>query len=265
MTGNGTQASPYIPANWAELKTAAETADAYIRLPAETQWDMNEQYPENAPGISLRCYEIDFNGAVIKNLRKSSAILFYHAAEHNVTMKNGVFSSMYITSATIFNAVGYYDTYSIKLFNMGFGGELYDSELWLCDGRGVDADCCAFNFYLSNSNVTNNEKPLTNTIISIDGTVNDDIGVLNLVSSALYGEVRAVNAQKLLVFYGELSVVDITLQNFSAVRYTGDKTTVVLNVEKVGGATVSGSTLIQATSAQMKDAAWLNSHGFPCA
>lgn len=268
MTGNGTQVNPYIPANWAELKTAAETADAYIRLPAETQWDMNEQYPENAPGISLRCMEIDFNGAVVKNLRKSAAsLLVYSATGHDVLLKNGVFSSMYITGAEIFYAIGYDigDSKGIKLFNMGFGGELYDSRLWRCDGRGVDADCCAFNFYLSNSNVTNNEKPLTSTIISIDGTVNDDIGVLNLVSSALYGEVRAVNAQKLLVFYGELSVVDITLQNFSAVRYTGDKTTVVLNVDKVGGATVSGSTLIQATSAQMKDAAWLNAHGFPCA
>ena len=267
MTGNGTQANPYIPANWAELKTSAETADVYIRLPAETQWNMNEQYLEDTPSINLRCMEIDFNGAVIKNLRKSAYSLFaYSATGHDVLLKNGVFSSMYIAGAEIFCAIGYdvYDVKGLKLFNMCFDGGLYDSELWRCDIRGVETDSCAFSFYVSNSNVTNNHRSLTNTLLNIDGTVNDDIGVLNLVSSALYGEVRAVNAQKLLVFYGGLSVVDITLHNFSAVRYTGDKTTVVLNVDKVGGATVSGSTLIQATSAQMKDAAWLNEHGFPC-
>ena len=268
MTGTGTAADPYIPANWGELKTAAETADVYIRFAAGTQWDMNEQYPEDTPGINLRCMEIDFNGAVIKNLRKSAAaLLAYSATGHDVLLKNGVFSSMYITGAQIFYAIGYdiYDIKGLKLFNMGFGGEMYDSRLWQCDIRGVETDSCAFSFYVSNSDVfSSNNRPLKNTTINIDGTVSNSIGSIVLVSSAIYGEVRAVGAQYGLSFAGELCVCDITLQNFGTVGYYGDKTTAVLNIDKIGGATISGNPCIQATSAQMKNAAWLNEHGFPC-
>ena len=67
MTGSGTQQSPYVPDNWAELKTAAETYNAYIKFAANTQWDMNDQYPEDTPGLELVCAEIDFNNALIKN------------------------------------------------------------------------------------------------------------------------------------------------------------------------------------------------------
>lgn len=265
MTGTGTAADPYIPANWGELVTAAETADVYIRFAAGTQWDMNEQYPEDTPGINLRCMEIDFNGAVIKNLRKSAYSLFaYSATGHDVLLKNGVFSSMYITGAEIFFAIGYSGSRAIKLFNMAFGGEMYDSRLWSCDLYGVETDSCAFSFYLSNSRVTNNDKPLANTTLNFDGTVDTGIGTLNLVSSAVYGEIRAVGAQYGMSFSGELCVCDITLSNFSTIMYVGDKTTAVMNIDKIGGAEIMGNPCIQATSTQMKDAAWLNEHGFPC-
>lgn len=264
MTGNGTQANPYIPANWAELKTAAETADAYVKLPAETQWDMNDQYPEDTPGISLRCYEVDFNGALITNLRKASGTLFTHNASHNITLKNVVFSSAYISNAQLFYAVGYNDQYSLILYAFSFGGELYDSRVWTCDNRGVETNGCALNLYLSESKLTTNEKQLLNTIINIDGTVNQGVGTLNLVSSAVYGEVRATGAQYGMSFAGELCVCDLTLQNFNTVMYVGGETTAVLNIDKIGGAEILGNPVIQATSAQMKDAAWLNAHGFPC-
>ena len=212
--------------------------------------------------------EIDFNGAVIKNLRKSAYALFaYSASDHDVVMKNGVFSSMYITGAEIFYAIGYdiYDNTGIKLFNMGFGGEMYDSRLWECDNRGVEADSCAFSFYVSNSNVFSaNNRPLANTVINIDGTVNNGIGTIKLVSSAIYGEIRAVGAQYGMSFAGELCVCDITLSNFNTIMYLGDKTTAVMNIDKIGGAEIMGNPCIQATSAQMKDAAWLNENGFPC-
>ena len=109
-----------------------------------------------------------------------------------------------------------------------------------------------------------NAEKVTKATKETRAIVNNNIGSIVLVSSAIYGEVRAVGAQYGMSFAGELCVCDITLQNFDAVGYYGDKTTAVLNIDKIGGAQIRGTPCIQATSAQMKDAAWLNEHGFPC-
>ena len=260
MTGSGTQSSPYVPANYAELKTAAETTDAYVRLPASAQWDMNDQYPEDAPRILLRCKEIDGNNACIKNLRKASEEAFKHDAGHSVMIKNLTFSSMYITSATVFHIRGYNN---ISLFNVGIGGELYDSMFWNCDSYGLETDRSSISLYLSNSQIGANPAKLTSTVINLEGTTPNDVGMFILESSALYGDIRSIGSQQAVNFAGELCICDMTIQNFQSIGYWGDATTAVLNVSKIGETTISGNSVIQATSAQMKDAAWLNSQGFP--
>lgn len=264
MTGSGTQQSPYVPDNWAELKTAAETYNAYIKLASDTQWDMNDQYPEDTPGLELICAEIDFNNALIKNLRKSSGNLFtMSTGDHDVVVKNVNFSSAYITDATVFFGTSNTDSKAIKCRAFGFGGELYNSRFFFCDMRGVEFNGAAISLWLSNSTFTSPDKAITNTQINIEGTVSTGVGTLQLISSALYGDIRALGSQAQLGFAGELCVCDIALQNFNSVYYGGGSPA-VLNVSKIGGATVSGNSCIQATSAQMHDAEWLHDAGFPC-
>ena len=270
MTGSGTQQSPYIPEDWDELKTACETEGAYVALNPGTEWDMNDQYPEDTPQISFKCMELDGRSAKIKNIRKSSGSLFgLGQATHAVKLLNLNFESMYITDATMFYAISYswYDANAIELIGVRIGAELYDAKFWDCDNQGVTTDQSSIALYVSNSNIGNNPKELKNTVIDINGTVTDGIGGnsgLNLNCSALYGSVRAVNSQQGVSLGGKLSVVDITLQNFSVIYFGSTETTNVINISTIGDAEVSG-TVIQATAAQLKDAAWLNAAGFPCA
>lgn len=271
MTGSGTQQSPYIPEDWDELKTACETEGAYVALNPGTEWDMNDQYPEDAPQISFKCIELDGRSAIIKNIRKSDGTLFgLGQSDHDVTLLNLNFESMYITNAHVFYTVTYswMQANSLKLIGVRIGAELYDAILWYCENQGIATDQSSIALYLSNSDIGNNPKELLNTVLDFNGTVTNGIGGnsgLNLNCSALYGSVRSVDSQQNLVFGGRLSVIDITLQNFANVYGSSLDTTLVVNISSIGEADVYGDTLIQATSEQLKDAAWLNAAGFPCA
>ena len=263
MTGTGTQQNPYIPENWNELKTAAETADVYIRLPESAVWDMNAQHPQDAPGISIRCTEIDGNGSTISKLRKASGVVFTMDTSHSVTIKDLDFEKMYITGAKVFSAIGYYDAASIILDNIGIGGELYDSDFWYSDLRGIKTNGCAIDLELSNSTIDDNGKELLDTKITLNGTVASGIGTLLLNSSALYGSISALNHHGILNLNGSLSVVDISLQDFTQVNYYGSGTTMLLNISKTGSATITGA-FVKVAEAHMTDADYINAAGFPC-
>lgn len=265
MTGTGTQANPYVPENWAELKTAAEQAGVYIRLLPNTEWDMNDQYPEDTPGITLNCKEINGNGATIKNLRKSSGNLFNlgNYSTNDCLIYNLSFNSLYFTSATMFYAIGSYSSARINLLGVSVGGEFYDSHVAQRDTQKLEGNHCAFSLYLSNSGLFGRYgATFTNTSINANGTVNGDTQV-TLISSAFYGSLRSLGGQYAFNFSGEACVVDCAFQNFYQVSYYGDATTVVLNIDKTGEAIVYGN-CIRATTAQMMNAEWLNAAGFPC-
>lgn len=266
MTGNGTQASPYIPADWDDLKTAAETESVYIKLPANAEWDMNDQYPSGAPGIALKCTEIDGNGATIRNLRIVEETAFtLSTVEHDVSILNVKFENVYCTRGRFFAAVSgqWWEMNMISLFNVAIGGEFYDANLWYCEHQGIKMDRCGLSFYLSNSNVLDNPGEMTNTKIELNGTITEDVGQLRLKSSGVYGSLRSYGAQKSFFFGGGSSVVDIELQNFYEIQSWAFETTIVINVDKIGDIPFTGEA-IQATAAQMRDAAWLHDAGFPC-
>lgn len=266
MTGSGTQNDPYIVTDWDELKTAAETTDAYVKLPANAEWDMNDQYPEDAPDIVLACTEIDGNGATIKNLRKSSGKMFSFNRYLNktATVKNITFKSAYFTSAVMIYTVGNYSSAILKLENVIIGAELYDSTFMRCDTQKIIGDQCSLSVYISNCILFYGSPSFTNTTVNAEGTVVANINTLKLYSSAFYGDLRSYGSQYVFGFGGESCVIDCTLQNFSRLQYAGSATTILVNASKVGEVPIQG-TVIQATTEQMRDAAWLNAAGFPCA
>ena len=265
MTGNGTQGNPYVPENWDELKEAAETDGAYVRLASYGEWDMNDQYPDDTPEIHLECAQLDFNGTKISNLRKSTGGLFlFDRGNHDVTMMNGFFESAYISNATVFHAYNDSNYRTLKLLNIGFGGELYDSQFMWTDRWGISMELCAISLYMSNSTFKLSNRPFLNSAVELNGTTTDWVEVYNMESSAIYGSIRGFGAQMALKASGSVSVVDIELQNFSDAMIESQDTTLVVNVDKLNGAIITGSGSIQATTAQMHDAAWLNAAGFPC-
>lgn len=68
MLGTGTQEFPYIPENWDEFVTAVGTAEAYVSLPAEGgKYDMNEIAPEGNFTLNINCAEIQGNEWEIRN------------------------------------------------------------------------------------------------------------------------------------------------------------------------------------------------------
>lgn len=69
MTGTGTQADPFIVNNWADFVTAIGTADAYVEFPeGGGVIDMNDVAPTGIPEVSVACTSIKGNNWVIRNL-----------------------------------------------------------------------------------------------------------------------------------------------------------------------------------------------------
>lgn len=68
MLGTGTQEFPYTPENWDEFVTAVGTEGAYVSLPAGGgTYDMNEIAPEGNFTLNINCVEIQGNEWEIRN------------------------------------------------------------------------------------------------------------------------------------------------------------------------------------------------------
>ena len=265
MTGSGTQQSPYVPTNWTELKQAAETTNAYIKLPDNSVWDLAR---ETISGISMACTEIDFNGATINHLRFTSggAIFYLGVTDHDIPIKNLTIKNAYIKDSTIFWAVSstwvYYN--HIYLENVIVEGALYNARLWYCDNQSVKTKNCAFSFVAQDSQLGTSNNEIKCTAIDFTGNVTAYIGALNLILSALYGNMylgQRLRSSGLRVM-GESCVVDAEFDNFGSIAWDGGNGAALINGSKLGGATAD-THFIVATASQMLDAEWLNEHGFP--
>ncbi len=68
MQGTGTKKDPYIPENWDDFVTAVGTTEAYVSLPESGGvYDMNEIAPEGNFTLNINCAEIQGNEWEIRN------------------------------------------------------------------------------------------------------------------------------------------------------------------------------------------------------
>ena len=68
MTGTGIKDDPYIPETWDEFVTAVGTSDAYVKLPeGGGVYDLNEINPEGNFTLQINCTEIQGNEWEIRN------------------------------------------------------------------------------------------------------------------------------------------------------------------------------------------------------
>jgi hypothetical protein len=264
MTGTGTNIDPFVVSNWSELKSSAEQNDVYIRLSYNDEWNMNDEYPEGIPLITLRCAEIDGNNSVIKNLRASGGVFTYGGK--NTVIKNLTFESMYLSNCVFLYWQSPNTEYTLCSFeNVKIGGELYGAALASVYHLPVIFNRCSISLYLSNGEFNNDsDATFSNCDIRLIGTTS---AVSNIVlkSSRLQGNIESVGELGYFMIRNasEYSVVDISMINYSEVTAIGDINGVLINIDKTGNAEVNNK-FIQATSAQMKDAEWLHDHGFPC-
>ena len=80
ITGTGTQADPYIVSTWDEIVEKIAETNAYVKCAPGLVFDMNEMFPDEAPGLTFHCLEFDGNGVVIKNGRYNDTIIKANSA-----------------------------------------------------------------------------------------------------------------------------------------------------------------------------------------
>ena len=270
MTGTGTIADPFIPDNWDELITACGTSGAVISLPEGGEWDMNEQYPDGVPTVSMNKCTINGNGFNIKNLRIKDNDAFSSSAATS-KINNLDIQNLYCAGATgeprLFNATSYAITLTgVRVSGVVVGGYLIGTG---SGGGSVRAYACSFNIQLVDGNfVYSNYDPYITyyegTNIKLTGTTSDSkLGVGGLYDeSQIEGSVLSTRGNTVFVTGdNRLAKIDIGLSGFSEVK-TSTTSQTVINTDIIDATTIS-SQLIQATAEQMKDADWLTEHGFP--
>lgn len=93
MTGTGTQNDPYIVDTWPDFVAAIGTSGAYVKVADDTVWDMNSIAPEGIGRIYCTCAELDGNNAVIQNLYFNAAgeygiFYLYSSWMHDISFIN---------------------------------------------------------------------------------------------------------------------------------------------------------------------------------
>lgn len=267
MTGTGTSADPFVPTNWGELKTACATANAYISLPANGSWDMNEQYPTGVPAITSNgTAHISGNGFTIDNLYAENIIVF----SGTFAISNLDVPSMKLKGSSFLAPADSNSTFE----NVRLSGELNDSMVCYTANvnRTIKFRRCSMNYNLVGNAkmcVTGNYMPnmeFTHSHIELKGTTSHSSPCyIKLgMNSKLSGNLTSTNnGQVYLSENSTDSVVDIGLSGFTTVTgYNPYRYPIVVNASKVGTATVYAN-FISATAEQMKDADWLSEHGFP--
>ncbi len=261
MTGTGTKTDPFIPDNWDELITACGTSGAVISLPEGGEWDMNEQYPDNTPEVSLNGCTINGNGFKIRNLRVRDNNIF--SLSKTSTINDVDFVNLY--SSPVNNRYLFDNYYTLYLNRVRVSGELVNWGLFGSDGNCY-CDACSFNMNLTNADFGKRNLRLNNgTNVKLTGTTSSsEFGAGSYgFESQIEGSILSTRGNSVFTaYYNNFGKINIGLSGFAEVKTSTTHNTVI-NTSIIDATTIS-SQLIQATAEQMKDADWLNEHGFPC-
>lgn len=262
MTGDGTQVSPFIPANWNELVTAAASSGAYVQLPAFETWDMNELYPEGitAP-LVVNCTEIDGNYTTIKNLFVDNNTLRADAIQCNGNLIKNLSLVDFIHSG---NSYDYMMIEEANFYNCKISGVQEGTSKNFTGNATVSKfDRCSLNMEGGKISKSNDRALWLNSEISIETTTATSTG--RMYRCKLTGHIGS-NANlntvgsTVLGYQTEDTVVDI----YGTGTVTSSISTMVINCiinkDKWTG-TIQGN-YSKVTSEQMVDAEYLRSIGF---
>ena len=286
MTGTGTQNDPYIPASWSEFVTAIGTASAYVSVPEGTVWDMNEIQPTGiTSAITVAAYRVEGNGAEIRNLFFTGGGCFTMPTNPSTnyhTFSDFIFSNVLIESGSSFAKTPTTSNWqyftlsgckvSCKIIDGCFakwesGGQ---SQHILLSGTSLNAEISG-NGTLAyrGSSSYGLILWLKNANIMLSGRMAGSANGTDIVAenTLIRGDWDTVSGLRFSTseYTSKYSILDVDIPANSYLQSNGSLNKVLVNSDKIAsGATVS-SGFTQVTDAQLHNASYLSSIGFPIA
>ena len=276
ITGTGTKADPWIVHNYDEIKDVLQNkldSDTYAKLANDIDFkDYGDAWEWET--ITLRAnwvFEFDLGGHTIKNIMiKSGNSLFYGKSTVNVIRNGKILNVFNNDGESVIAGNGL----TLKDISMSVNGTGLTSYAF----NQISMNNCAVYF---KSNKLNNEvflranitSPFKNTDFYLDiSNVNSkkifggSNNYLTIDNCRISGKLRGALVSKYLSLGGATNSVievDTTLADcVSAQTIFSDVSTGIINTEISPNLTGGTSGLTACTTAQMRDADYLNSIGF---
>lgn len=284
MTGTGTQTDPYCPDNWGEFVTAIGKSGAYVSCPENAVWDMNDVLPSGiSSNIKVKCSYIYGNGLTIKNLTFRSGYFVHDSSEIATCFYNIKFLNFYKEASSDYL---FYTSYRSKFYwyDCTFSG-IVDNMFFIrnTEKSTYHFERCSLNLIFNNNSFIYQYQSYTTVYapifidcnIKLDGNSNSPYysnyrqNLMECKNCLITGTLPF----KCLKFYRDSnatlrsSVLDIeipegrTIDLDSNITNTYPLPNSIINSDKIEG---NVSNLItRVTTAQMSDAEYLASIGFP--
>jgi hypothetical protein len=268
MRGTGTQADPFYPTNWTELAEAVGTAEAYVQCPSNALWDMNEIKGDGLRSrLVWRAKEVYGNGLQIKNLYIESGCIFFTGAYTHLVYKLD-FLNMWNSA----NSEGFFQT------DTGA-----NTHLRRCNISGEIHGGTAFDGYHAVLRLDNDEEKSSSINIRFQGGgalfsrytqfqkcyivlsgscdwESTDSGADNAQFDSCYVTGETPFARMAISTTTSDNVFDIYIPEGRKIDSVYSRSLGVVNTDKISG---SYANFIGVTAAQMTDATYLQSIGFP--
>lgn len=253
---------------WEEFAQAATVSGDIVICPENAVWDFNDIYPEGVPEdkkVTVNCAKIKGNGTALRNVRVSNFLLGYRNAcevenlhnENFVTTAGMLFYVNY--SACIFRGCRFsgllaeYPGYPAGLYNTNGGssqfiGCAFTLEasthqafriLWTPNGDSDMKKYCRIKLYLPNSIGYTGENTQWSQI-NVDCPAQTSMNISGACANVYGGDLPQVSS------------VSGSIQSYIS----------VFNSEEIPNL-ASTASIIGCTTAQLHDAAYLSSLGFP--
>lgn len=256
MTGTGTQADPYIVDTWPDFVTAVGTSGAYVEIAEGVVFDMNAIAPEGAPAVTIAAAHIDGKGTAIEAARVNTD--FFNLAESAKTIENLRITSFIATAPVISKTTN--DTCTLKnviLAGIQNGGVTLHCTRGYLSFTSNEIAACGFTVKVDEGGFM--YDPASMTFIDCDfimdgGNIGDGYAIFpTCINCGIFGKVGIVYLSDASQFVTVNAVADLV-----SINTAGRK--ILANSDLCASITGNATPV---TDAQMHDAAYLASLGFP--
>lgn len=289
MTGTGTQADPFVVDNWDDFVTAIGTNDAYVAFPeGGGVINLNNVAPQGIPEISVSCKSIQGNDWIIQNLYCKGHAGFITQYGKYVSIDHLHFLNFYFDDegkrvhlGTVFGNSG--DDRQGYFFNeCQFSGIMnctyYDSDVYkrnilFCQDNywlkcqlircSINVKLDGYAVLLSGSNYIHEDNRVEYCNIKVSGnspTWTGDGDYRNCLISGTSIS-TAFDAKRGSSNFNVVNVDFSNASNFECVGRSGAVN--LINTDLLPSGATIGTGFIGVTTAQLKDAQYLASLGFP--
>ena len=260
MTGTGTQNDPYIVDTWEDFVTAIGTSGAYVKVADDTVWDMNSIAPEGIGRIYCACAELDGNNAVIQNLYFNAAgeygIFYMSYSVHDISFLN--FLSKHDSTNYAHALINF--TNSSNIQRVVFSGVINGSHnQFIFDGmRYEQVKNCSFNLKMQ---LGSNKVYIADHTRTAMGYYENNHIIIDATNALMYTDNFDI--------HGDNSLIEIVrAENDTGILPRSNARSTIVRYDK-GTAREENYVFDTAgawhsvISAQLQDAAYLASIGFP--